>query len=78
MAALFIIDLRFSRVEGLTLAALFLGQFAFTSTEVRYVFIALYLVVALALLLKYPERRAELIALITSGPLSLRAPPARR
>jgi cation:H+ antiporter len=74
MAALFIIDLRFSRVEGLMLALLFLGQFAFTSTEVRYLFIALYLVVALALLLRYPDRRAQLISLITSSPLTVREP----
>jgi cation:H+ antiporter len=78
MAALFIIDLRFSRVEGLMLAVLFLGQFAFTSTEVRYLFIALYLLIALGLLLRYPERRAELFSLITSSPLSLRTPPAPR
>jgi cation:H+ antiporter len=74
MAALFIIDLRFSRVEGMMLALLFLGQFAFTSTEVRYLFIALYLVVALVLLLRFPKRRAELLSLITSGPLAGRGP----
>ena len=77
MAALFIIDLHFSRVEALALAALFLGQFAFTSTEVRYLFIALYLVIALVLLLRFPARRAELLYLLTSSPLAERRPAPR-
>ena len=43
LAALLIVDLRFTRTEALMLAVLFLGQFLFTTTETRYFFIALYL-----------------------------------
>ncbi|MEE9606101.1 MAG: sodium:calcium antiporter [Myxococcota bacterium] len=51
LAIVVIIDLRFSRFEALVLAALFLGQFAFPSTEARYVFIAIYLALAAGMLL---------------------------
>ena len=48
-------------MEAIVLAALFLGQFAFTSTEVRYVFIVVYLVIALGLVAAGgPSRRAQL------------------
>ncbi|MDH3210907.1 MAG: hypothetical protein OEM05_00305 [Myxococcales bacterium] len=73
MAAIFILDLRFSRIEAVLLAALFLGQFAFTSTEVRYLFTALYLTIALGLLVvRGGVRRAELVSLLFSNPLSKR------
>ena len=51
-AAIVIVDLRFSRREALMLASLFLGQFLFTSTEVRYGFTAAYLVLGAALLVQ--------------------------
>jgi cation:H+ antiporter len=72
LATLFIVDLRFGRREALLLAALFLGQFLFTTTETRYFFIAVYLAIALGMLafggsrrrtlflsLLLPERRGE-------------------
>jgi cation:H+ antiporter len=68
LAAIVICDLRFSRVEALGLAALFAGQFLFTSTEVRYLFIALYLLLSV-FLLRSPERRRLLLGLIFSTPL---------
>ena len=67
LAAIVISDLRFSRREGIGLAALFAGQFLFTSTEVRYLFTALYLVLSLGLLLS-PERRRIFFELLSSGP----------
>jgi len=73
MAAVFIIDLRFSRVEALSLAALFLGQFAFPSTEVRYLFTGLYLAITVALLVSGGGvRRRMLISLIFSSPFPTR------
>ena len=56
-AVLIICDLRFTRIEALGLAALFGGQFMFASTEVRYVFIALYLVSSAVMLLDRGRRR---------------------
>lgn len=50
LAAVLICDLRFSRAEAIALAALFAGQFLFTSPEVRYLFTGAYLVLAVALL----------------------------
>ncbi len=50
LAAIMIVDLRFSRAEAIALATLFAGQFLFTSTEVRYLFIALYLAISVGLL----------------------------
>jgi len=64
LATVLIADLHFSRVEALLLAALFLGQFLFTSTESRYFFIALYLVIAFAMLAVGGERRALLLGLL--------------
>ena len=73
MAAVFIIDLRFSRVEALGLAALFLGQFAFPSTEVRYLFTGLYLAITLVLLVSGGGvRRRILFSLIFSSPFPTR------
>ena len=42
LATILIADLRFSRRDAIVLALLFIGQFAFTSTHVRYLFIVLY------------------------------------
>jgi cation:H+ antiporter len=70
LAALLIVDRRFSRVEALTLAALFLGQFLFTTTETRYFFIALYLAIALGLFIGGGSyRRSEFVSLLLPGRL---------
>jgi cation:H+ antiporter len=68
LATILIIDLRFSRTEAVILALLFAGQFLFTSTEVRYLFIALYLAISLGLLIGSPQRRTELWHLIFRDP----------
>ena len=68
LATVLIADLRFSRVEALLLAALFLAQFLLTSTEVRYLFIALYLVLALALLIAGGSRRRRMFFGLLIGP----------
>jgi cation:H+ antiporter len=70
MAAVLIADLRFSRVEALGLAALFLGQFLFTSTEVRWFFTGAYVALTVALLAGSQERRHEFFSLILSWPSS--------
>ncbi len=57
-AAILIADLRFSRKEALLLASLFLGQFLFTSTEVRYLFIGLYFLLSVGLLSRRECRRS--------------------
>jgi cation:H+ antiporter len=49
LATLVIADLRFGRAEALLLALLFLGQFLFTSTESRYLFIGVYFAIFLGL-----------------------------
>ncbi|TFG91952.1 MAG: sodium:calcium antiporter, partial [Myxococcales bacterium] len=68
LATILVIDLRFSRGEAVLLALLFGGQFLFTSTEVRYVFIAAYLAICVALLVLDPERRQLLWRLIVADP----------
>jgi cation:H+ antiporter len=68
LATILIIDLSFSRAEALMLAALFAGQFLFTSTEVRYVFIGLYLALSVGLLAASARRRQLLWQLIVSDP----------
>jgi len=50
LATIVIADLRIGRREGILLAVLFLGQLCFPSTQVRYFFIGVYLVIAAALL----------------------------
>jgi cation:H+ antiporter len=60
LATLLIADLRFRRPEALMLAALFLGQFLFPSTRVRYSFIALYLAIALGIFVFGGSRRRAL------------------
>jgi cation:H+ antiporter len=57
LAAILIADMHFSRRDAIMLAALFVGQFAFTSTEVRYLFIAAYLVISVVLLITGGRRR---------------------
>ena len=69
LAAIVIVDLRFSRAEAIALAALFGGQFLFTSTEVRYLFIVLYLAISLGLLVSGGgERWRLLLRLVLSSP----------
>ncbi len=74
MAAILIIDLRFSRIEAAALAALFLGQFLFTSTEIRWLFTAAYLGIAAGLLAFSATRRSSFVELVFSLP----AAPASR
>ena len=68
LATILVIDLRFSRGEALLLALLFGGQFLFTSTEVRYLFIVAYLAISVALLVLDAERRQLLWRLIVQDP----------
>jgi cation:H+ antiporter len=68
-AAIVIADLRFSRPEAIALAVLFGGQFLFTSTEVRYLFTAFYLLLS-ALMLLSAERRRVFFGLLFSAPHS--------
>jgi len=68
LATLLIVDLRFARTEALILAALFLGQFLFTSTEIRYFFTALYLGIALGVFIFGRSlRRKQFLSLLLSG-----------
>jgi cation:H+ antiporter len=50
LAVVLIADMSFSRLKAVILAALFLCQFAFTSTEVRWAFTFLYLTIAAGVL----------------------------
>jgi cation:H+ antiporter len=75
LATILVIDLRFSRGEAVLLALLFAGQFLFTSTEVRYLFIAAYLAISVALLVLDPERRQLLWRLIVADPRNGPSPP---
>jgi cation:H+ antiporter len=67
LAVVLIVDLRFSRLEAVSLAALFLAQFLFTSTEVRYLFIGFYLALAVALLIQGGGRRRRDLLAILAG-----------
>ncbi len=65
LAVILIADRKFSRRDAIVLAALFVGQFAFTSTEVRYLFIALYAVISVGVLIfGGAERRSMFFALL--------------
>jgi len=70
-AAILIADLRFSRKEAILLLSLFLGQFLFTSTENRYLFIGLYLLLSLGLLCQR-ERRRDFFGIVFSWPFPKR------
>ena len=72
LAAILIADLRFGRLEALGLMLLFAGQFLFTSTHVRYLFIALYLLISCLLLLS-ARRRQLFLGILLSFPHSNRA-----
>lgn len=75
LGAVLIADLRFGRNEAIGLALLFVGQFFFTSTEVRYWFSILYLLVAAALLVQ-TSRRRNFLSLVFSSPFVRRTPEA--
>ena len=75
LATILVIDLRFSRAEAVLLALLFAGQFLFTSTEVRYLFIAFYLAISVGLLVVHPQRRHLLWRLIVADPRAAGAAP---
>ncbi|MFI5216953.1 MAG: sodium:calcium antiporter [Candidatus Limnocylindria bacterium] len=65
LAAILIADMHFSRRDAIVLAALFVGQFAFPSTEVRYVFIAAYAAISVGLLIGGgAERRRMFFSLL--------------
>ena len=65
LAAILIADLRFSRRDAIILMALFVGQFAFPSTEVRYLFIAAYAAISVGLLVAGgAERRSMFFSLL--------------
>ena len=64
LATLLICDLDFTRFEAVLLAAAFGVQLFFPSTEVRYAFSFLYLVIFVLLLVYSPERRAGFFALL--------------
>ena len=52
--------MHFSRRDAIMLALLFLGQFAFPSTEVRYLFIAAYAAISVGLLVAGGAERRRL------------------
>ncbi len=65
LATILIADLRFSRSDAIMLALLFAGQFAFTGTHVRYLFILAYMVIAVGLLVAGgSQRRSMFFSLI--------------
>jgi cation:H+ antiporter len=64
LATLLICDLDFSRLEAVLLAAAFGVQLFFPSTEVRYAFSFLYLVIFALLLVYSPERRQGFLSLL--------------
>jgi cation:H+ antiporter len=67
LAAILIADMRFSRRDAIMLALLFVGQFAFPSTEVRYGFIAAYAAISVGLLVAGgAERRRMFFSLVWS------------
>jgi cation:H+ antiporter len=68
LAVVLIVDLSFSRKEALLLAALFLAQFMFTSTEVRYGFVVLYLALAVGLLITGGPQRRQLFFSMLKAP----------
>jgi cation:H+ antiporter len=67
LAAVLISDLNFSRKEAITLAVLFLAQFLFTSTEVRYFFVALYILLSVVLLATGNPNRGKIFLSLLKG-----------
>jgi cation:H+ antiporter len=65
LASILIADMHFSRRDAIMLAVLFAGQFAFPSTEVRYLFIAAYAAISVGLLVAGgAERRRDFFLLL--------------
>jgi cation:H+ antiporter len=62
LAAMLIVDLAFSRLEAVLLAAAFFVQLLFTETAVRLAFSYLYILMFFVLLIASPDRRAALRA----------------
>jgi len=76
LAAILIADMHFSRRDAIILAGLFVGQFAFPSTEVRYLFIAGYALISVGMLVAGgAERRTMFFSLV--WPRRHRAPDPR-
>jgi cation:H+ antiporter len=69
LATVLISDLNFSRKEALLLAALFLAQFMFTSTEVRYFFVVVYIALAAVFLFTGDPSRRKVFLSILKGPV---------
>jgi cation:H+ antiporter len=69
LAAILLVDLRFSRREAIGLAVLFVGQLVFPSTAIRWWFIAFYLAASVGLLVfRGAERRRLFFGLLFSLP----------
>jgi cation:H+ antiporter len=65
LASILIADMHFSRRDAIILAVLFAGQFAFPSTEVRYLFIAAYAAISVGMLVAGgAERRKDFFLLV--------------
>jgi cation:H+ antiporter len=62
LAAMLIVDLAFSRLEAVLLAAAFFVQLLFTEAAVRMAFAYLYILMFFVLLVAAPDRRQALIA----------------
>jgi cation:H+ antiporter len=62
LAAMLIVDLEFSRLEAVLLAAAFSVQLFFTEAAVRTAFALLYLFMFVALVIASPDRRAAFVA----------------
>jgi cation:H+ antiporter len=74
-AALLIANLRFSRVEAIVLAVLFILQLCLPSTTVRWAFVFLYLGLSLGVLIRAtPAERSNLFRLVFSRPVGFGPP----
>ena len=62
LAAMLIVDLQFSRLEAVLLAAAFVVQLLFTEAAVRMAFAYLYILMFFVLLISAPDRRQALLA----------------
>lgn len=62
LAAMLIVDLQFSRLEAVLLAAAFFVQLLFTEAAVRMAFAYLYIAMFFVLMVATPDRRQALIA----------------
>ena len=67
LATVLICQLRFTRIEAVLLAALFMVQLVFPDATVRVAFCVLYLVIFAGLLVHSPQRRAAFVGLFLPG-----------